>query len=68
MGTYSIDDFNAKIKVPILQQSQDWGPPQFKDLKLVITEDYTFLASNAIFVALGIQDNYLEKTARIRST
>ena len=23
-GTYSIDDFNAKIKVAILQQRQDW--------------------------------------------
>ena len=23
-GTYSIDDFNAKIKVVILQQRQDW--------------------------------------------
>ena len=39
-----------------------------KDLKLVIPEDYTFLASNNIFIALGIQDTYLEKTTRIRST
>ena len=23
-GTYSIDDFNAKVKVAILQQRQDW--------------------------------------------
>ena len=30
-GTYSIDDFNAKIKVAILQQRQDWVPPQIKD-------------------------------------
>ena len=29
-GTYSIDDFNAKIKVAILQQRQDWKPPQLK--------------------------------------
>ena len=29
-GTYSIDDFNAKIKVAILQQKQDWVPPQLK--------------------------------------
>ena len=35
-GTYSIDDFNAKIKIPILQQRQYWEPPQIKDLKLVI--------------------------------
>ena len=66
-GTYSIDDFNAKIKVVILQQRQDWEPPQIKDLKLVIPEDYTFIASNNIFIALGIQDNYLEKTMLIRS-
>ena len=29
-GTYSIDDFNAKIKVSTLQQTQDWEPPQIK--------------------------------------
>ena len=67
-GTYSIDDFNAKIKVAILQERQDWEPPQIKDLKLVIPEDYTFMASNNIFIALGIQDKYLEKTTLIRST
>ena len=68
VGTYSIDDFNAKIKVAILQKRQDWEPPQIKDLKLVIPEHYTFMASNNIFIALGIPDNYLEKTALIRST
>ena len=67
-GTYSIDDFNAKIKVAILQKRQDWEPPQIKDLKLVITENYTFMASNTIFFALGIPDNYLEKTTLIRSS
>ena len=30
-GTYFIDDFNAKFKVAILQQRQDWEPPQIKD-------------------------------------
>ena len=48
-GTYSIDAFNAKIKVAILQQRQDWKPPQIKDLSLVIPKDYTFIASNNIF-------------------
>ena len=57
-GTYSIDDFNAKIKVTILQQRQDWQPPQIKDLRLVIPNDYIFMADNTIFIALGIQDNY----------
>ena len=67
-GTYSIDDFNAKIKVAILKQRQDWEPPQIKDLRLVIPKDYTFTADNTVFIALGIQDKYLEKTSLIRST
>ena len=29
-STYSIDDFNAKLKISILQQRKDWKPPQFK--------------------------------------
>ena len=55
VGTYSI-------------KRQDWEPPQIKDLKLVIPKDYTFMASNAIFITLRISDNYLEKTTLIRST
>ena len=66
-GTYSIDDFNAKIKVAILQQRQDWEPPQIKDLRLVIPKDYTFVADNTIFISLGIRDKYLEKITLIRS-
>ena len=30
-GTYSIDNFNTKIKEFVLQQRQDWEPPQIKD-------------------------------------
>ena len=67
-GTYSIDDFNAKIKVAVLQERQDWEPPQIKDLKLVIPEHYTFMASNIFFIALGILDKHLEKTTLIKST
>ena len=26
VGTYSIDDFNAKIRAAVLQQRQDWEP------------------------------------------
>ena len=66
-GTCSIDDFSAKIKVAVLQQRQEWEPPQIKDLRLVIRKDYTFMADNIIFIALGIQDKYLEKTTLIRS-
>ena len=65
-GTYSIDDFNAKINAAILQQRQDWEPPQIKDLRLVIAEDCTFMASNTIFIALGIPDDYLEKTTQVK--
>ena len=66
-GTYSIDDFNAKINVAILQQRRDWEPPKIKDLKLVIPEDYLFMADNTIFIALGIQGNYLKMVTLIRS-
>ena len=64
-GTYSIDDFNAKIKVAILQQRQDWEPPQIKDLQLVMPENYTFIASNIFFILLGIPNDYLAKTMLI---
>ena len=67
-GTYSIDDFNAKIRVAILQKRQDWYTPQIKDLKLVMPEHCTFMASNTILIALGIPNSYLEKTTLIRST
>ena len=42
----------------MLQQKQYWEPPQSKDLRL---------ASNNIFIALGIPGDYLEKTMLIRS-
>ena len=45
-GTYSIDDFNAKVKVAVLQGRQDWELPQIKDLKLVIAEHYASMASS----------------------
>ena len=67
-GTHSIDHFNTRVKISILQQRQDWESPQIKDLRLGIPEDYTFMASKTIFIALGIQDKYLEKTMLIRST
>ena len=61
-GTYSIDDFNAKTKVVVLQQRQDWEPPQIKYLKLVIPEHYTFMVSNILFISLGLLDKHPEKT------
>ena len=64
-GTYSIDNFNAKIKVVALQERQDCIPPQIKDLKFVTPEHYIFMASNIIFIAPGILDKHLEKTTQI---
>ena len=55
-GTYSIDDFNPKIKISILQQRQGWESPQIKDLNLVRLKAYLFMVDNAIFYALGIQN------------
>ena len=60
-GTYSIDDFDAKIKVAILKQRQDCEPPQIKDLRLVIAEDFTFMASNTIFIALVYKTTILKR-------
>ena len=68
MCTYSIDDFNAKFKVAILQERQDWEPPQIKELRLVMPEQHKFMASNILFIAHGILDKYLEKTTQIKST
>ena len=57
-----------KLRQAVLQQRQDWVAPQIKDLKLVIPEHYTFMASNSFFIALSILDNYLAKTTRDKST
>ena len=51
----------------ILQQRQDWETPEIKELKLFIKEDYTCMADNTIFIALGIPNNYVEKTTLIKS-
>ena len=66
--TYSIDDFNKNFRTAVLQQRQNWKPPDIKDLRLVIPEHYTFMASNTIFIALGILDKHLEKTTLNKST
>ena len=55
-GTYSIDDFNGKSNVAVLQRRQDW---KCLKLKLFIPENYIFMSSNVLFAALGIPFNYL---------
>ena len=52
----------------VLQQRRDWLPPQIKDLRLVIPEHYTSMASSNFFIALGITNKHLEKTMLIKST
>ena len=49
-----------------MQERQDWVQPQIKDLRLVIPEHYTFMASNIFIIALGIADKHLEKTTLIK--
>ena len=49
--SYLTDDFNLKIKAAVSQQSQDWKAPQIKDLKLIITQYYTFMTSDNFFIA-----------------
>ena len=63
-GTYSIDDFNTKIKEFFIQQRQDWEPPQIKDLKLVIPKHYTFMASNTFLLHLVCKINMFLKRLR----
>ena len=67
-GTYCIYYFNAKVKAEVSQQVQDGEALQIKDLKLIIPKHCTFMASNRLFIALGILDNYLEKSTRNKST
>ena len=55
-GTYSIGDFNKKIKAAVLQQKQNWNAPHIKDLKLVVPENYAFTADNNFFIALGMPE------------
>ena len=59
-ATYSIDDFNSKIKAAVLRQKQNWNAPQIKNLKLVVPENYTFTADNNFFIALGVPEKFLK--------
>ena len=59
-GTYSIDEFNEKIKAAVSQQKQNWNAPHIKNLKLVVPENYAFIADNNFFTALGIPEKILK--------
>ena len=61
VGTYSIDDSNAKINVAVLRQRQDWKGTQIEDVKLFIQENYTFIIYNIFFIVLSIFGNSLKE-------
>ena len=61
----------------LTQKSRQWSYNKEKTgnhlklntkLKLVIAEHYTFMASNTIFIVLGILDKHLKKTKLNKST
>ena len=58
--TYSIDDFNKKIRAAVLQQKQNWDAPHIKNLRLVVPENYAFTADNNFFTALGMPEKILK--------
>ena len=64
----SIDNLNAKVKISIFHQKQVWEAAQIKILKLILPENYTFMASNTFFIALGTPSSHLKKTARRKLT
>ena len=59
--TYSIDNFNTKIKEAVSQQRLNWEPPQINNLKLVIPQCYTFMASNIFLLRLVYLENILKR-------
>ena len=63
-----IPKFMARLLLTAVTLNSDWEPPQIKDLKLVIPEHNIFMASNVLFIALGILDKHVERTTQIRST
>ena len=59
-GICSIDEFNEKIKAAFSQQKQNWNAPHIKNLKLVVPENYAFIADKIFFTALGIPEKVLK--------
>ena len=55
-GTYSIDEFNKEIRAAVLQEKQNWNALHIKKLKLVVPENYAFIAGNNFFTAFGMPE------------
>ena len=51
-GTYSIDDFNAKVKMSIPQQRQGWESLHIKDLNLLIPKTICLRLAMRFFTLL----------------
>ena len=59
-GTYLIDEFNEKINAAVSQQKQSWNAACIKNLRLIVPENYAFIADNNFFTALGMSEKVLK--------
>ena len=64
-GTYSLHEFNEKIKAAVLQQKQNWNALHIKNLELVVLENYAFTTDNNFFIALGMPEK-IQKNINIK--
>ena len=51
-ATYSINQFNNMVKNSL--KGDQWIPPEIKDYKLIIPENFTFIATQAFYDLLGV--------------
>ena len=58
-GTYSIEQFNQKMKDAI--KGEKWVAAQIKDYKLIIPEHHTFIASALLFRGYGSKHQLPDK-------
>ena len=65
-GTYSINEFNQKMKDAI--KGEKWVAAQIKDYKLIIPEHHTFVASALLFEAMGVSANFLTNMKSLLTT
>ena len=57
---YSIGDFSGKIRAALLQQKQNRNAPQIKNVRLVVPENFVFIADNIFFTALVMAEKILK--------
>ena len=59
-GTYSIDEFNEKVKPSFSQQQQNWDAPHVQNLRLVVPENYAFIGDNNFSLRLVCLTKFLK--------